>query len=76
MQQWDYEVREITDPGKTKDVAAILHAFGEAGWELTSLTPVANSTFTHGNTSHLLAVFKRPRPTQDQYGPQGQQRVP
>jgi len=74
MQQWDYEVREIQRVGKTKDIEALLKSFGDIGFELVSLTPVANSALVPANTSHLLAVFKRPRPVQDQYG-QPQQRV-
>jgi len=74
MQLWDYEVREIKKGGKAQEVAALLKSFGDVGYELVSLTPVANSMMEHGNTSHLLAVFKRPRPVQDQYG-QPQHRV-
>ncbi len=62
MQLWDYEVREIKRISKTQEMEALLKTFGEAGYELVSLTPVANTAITHGNTSHLVAVFKRPRP--------------
>ncbi len=68
MQLWDYEVREIQKVGKTQEVEALLKAFGEAGYELVSLTPVANSAIMQGNSSHLLAVFKRPRAMDPQQG--------
>jgi len=69
MDLFDYFVREYNLKDDQKEIAryeADLRQAGQEGWELVNVTPLALTTMQRGNTSKLLATFKRKRPAYQQ----------